>query len=167
MKKIILPIALIGLVLSSCSNEESNVAAEETVVHEEVIAEPLIEEEVVSFYGTYNLSDMVPVTDGKELTEQDETYIKDSKERTIGHTTLTFNEDGSFERVFPHPSGDGTTNTWTGTYEMNEEAGTLVLNAEMNGKTMPMNFTIEEKTDNSISMKTDFGQIFMTYVYTK
>ena len=80
---------------------------------------------------------------------------------------MILNEDGTFSREFPHPSGDGSMPKWTGTFELDEAASALVLNAEMNGKKMPMNFTIEENTSEKLSIKTDFGQIFMVYVYTK
>ena len=155
----------VGLITSCSSEVKTDENTNNQVVENN--NEQHEEEEIITFYGKYELSDMIPVTDGKILTAQDEKYINDSKERTIGNTFLTFNEDGTFERVYPHPSGNGTTNTWTGTFAIDETAGTLLLNAEMNGKTMPMNFTIEEKTDSKLSIKTDFGQIFMTYVYTR
>jgi len=152
-------------VLTGCDSGEdtaevpSNETKEEQVIVEETIVNPL--------YGSYHLTDMIPVTEGKKLTSQDEKYIADSKERTLGKTTLTLKDDGTFERIFPHPSGDGSTNTWTGTYSMDEKAGTLNMVAEMNGKSMPIDFTIVEKTDEKLSLKSSFGQIFMTYVYTK
>ncbi|MCO4813725.1 MAG: hypothetical protein KC454_03370 [Flavobacteriales bacterium] len=131
----------------------------EELVPEEVAEDPL--------YGSYQLSDMIPFTDGKKLTSQDEKYIADSKGRTLGKTKLTLKNDGTFERVFPHPSGDGSINTWTGTYSLDEEAGTLNMVAEMNGKSMPIDFTIVEKVEGKLSLKSSFGQIFMIYVYTK
>lgn len=151
--------------LMACTAEPKDT---ESVLEPESTQEIHEEENVVdTFFGSYNLTDMIPVTGEKELTSQDKEYINASKERTIGHTTLMFNEDGTFERIFPHPSGDGSINKWTGTYVKDEEAATLVMNAEINGKTMPIEFTIEDKTATQLSLKSDFGQIYMTYVYTK
>lgn len=153
------------LATSSCGNNESKEAETEETKTEEVQDEQ--EEEEVSMHGTYHMTDMIPDAGDKKLTATDEKYIKESKERTVGKTTLTLNEDGTFVREFPHPSGDGTMSKWTGTYEMDEEKGTCVLNAEMNGKTMKMDFTIVENTGDKLSLRTVFGQIFMVYVYTK
>jgi hypothetical protein len=153
-----------ALLIGCSSNETVKPTTDEAANEQE---EPVVEEEVSSFYGSYQLADMVPITDGKKLTSQDETYIKQSKERTIGHTTLTFNEDGTFKREFPHPSGDGSIRVWQGTYTLDEAAGTLDMVATMDGKSMNLNFTIVEKTDNKLNIKTEYGQIFMSYVYTK
>ena len=159
-----------SMMVSCGGGEKADAHGEEhaaPTTHEEENHE---EDEVVvetSFYGDFTLTEMVPVPGDKELTEQDEEYIAQSKERTIGHTILTLNEDGSFKRVFPHPSGNGETKEWNGSYVMDEEAGVLTFNVEMDDKTMPMEFKIEEKSDSKLSVTTGFGQIEMTYVYTK
>jgi hypothetical protein len=166
--KNIFVICLAGMVtasVASCGGEQNEENENTTEVTNNEEEEEI--EEVATIYGTYSMTDMVPDSGDKKLTAQDEKYITQSKERTVGHTTLILNEDGTFSREFPHPSGDGTISKWTGTFDLDEEAGTLVLNAEMNGKKMPMNFTIEENTGEKLSMKTDFGQIFMVYVYKK
>ncbi len=168
MKKIFVYLLVGGFSFSiaSCGGKEESEF--ETKVEESAgEVEDMEEEEVATIFGTYEMTDMVPDAGDKKLTAQDEKYIKESKERTIGKTTLILNEDGTFSREFPHPSGDGSMSKWTGTFELDEAAGKLILNAEMNGKNMPMNFTIEENTSEKLSMKTDFGQIFMVYVYTK
>lgn len=155
-----------AFVIVSCG--ENKEVKEETFESSEIIKEELIEEEPeLQIFGTYEMTDMIPFTDGKKLTSQDEKYIKESKDRTIGKTTLILNDDGTFSREFPHPSNDGSMSKWTGTFDLNEEEGTLVMNAEMNGKTMPINFSIEDNTGEKLSLKTDFGQIYMIYVYSK
>lgn len=63
--------------------------------------------------------------------------------------------------------GDGSMSKWTGTFKLDEKAGTLNMVAEMKGKKMPIDFKIVEKTNKKLSLKTSFGQIDMVYVYTK
>ena len=163
---IYLILATSTFITASCG--ENNEMKEDTLDSSEIIKEEVIEEEPeLQIFGTYEMTDMIPFTDGKKLTSQDENYIKESKDRTIGKTTLILKDDGTFSREFPHPSNDGSMSKWTGTFDLNEEEGTLVMNAEMNGKTMPINFSIEENTGEKLSLKTDFGQIYMIYVYTK
>ena len=153
----------------SCSGSEQKETSTDELSEEttEQPAEEIAAAPETSFYGTFTLTDMIPMPGDKELTEQDTKYIDDSKARTLNTTKLTLNEDGTLERVFPHPSGDGSTNTWTGTYEMDEAAGTMIWHVEMNGKTMDMDFKILEKSDNRLSVSTSFGQIDMNYIYTK
>lgn len=168
MKKIFVYLLVGGFSFSitSCGGKEESEF--ETKVEESAgEVEDMEEEEVATIFGTYDLTDMVPDAGDKKLTAQDEKYIKESKERTIGKTTLILNEDGTFSREFPHPSGDGSMSKWTGTFELDEVTGMLVLDAEMNGKKLPMNFTIIENTGKKLSVRTDFGQIFMVYVYNK
>jgi hypothetical protein len=120
-----------------------------------------------SFFGSYSLTDMIPETGGKQLEKAELKYLEDTKKRTLKHTTLTINEDGTFKREFPHPSGNGEMNSWTGTYSMNEQEKTMVFNAEIKEKIMPIDFVIEEKSSNKLVLKSKFGQIFMSYVYSK
>lgn len=150
------------------TEEQSEPAAEMEAKTEEK-AEPAKEvaKAATGIYGTYVMTDMIPDSGDKTLTEQDEKYIKDSKERTLNKTTLTLNSDGTFTREFPHPSGDGSMSKWTGTFKLDEKAGTLNMIAEMKGKKMPIDFKIVSKTDKKLSLKTSFGQIDMVYVYTK
>jgi len=149
--------------------EEQPEPATEMEAKTEEKAEPVKEpaKEASGIYGTYTLTDMIPDAGDKTLTEQDEKYIKDSKERTLNKTTLTLNSDGTFTREFPHPSGDGSMSKWTGTFKLDEKAGTLNMVAEMKGKKTPIDFKIVEKTNKKLSLKTSFGQIDMVYVYTK
>jgi len=162
MKKILLTICLpFALALYSCNNEttDQKTETEETTVATE--EEEVIEESPVK---VYTLTDMIPITGGKVLTKQDIAYIDDSKTRTLNNTELTLNDDGTFTRVFPHPSGDGTIKTWEGTYTI--EGETLTFNIEMNGKSNPMEFAILENTDSELSISSSFGQIDMNYVYS-
>lgn len=149
----------------SCGSKELKTTKEVVSDNIEVVKETVLEQPVEqSIYGAYTLKDM-KVVGHVEPTEQDLEYINQSKERTIDNTVLTLNEDGTFSRVFPHPSGDGTTNTWTGTYEIEETL--MVLHAEMNGKTMDMEFSITEHSPETLSVVTDFGQLEMEYIYKK
>ena len=167
MKKIILTLSIpCSMLLFSCGNEateESTSNEEVTESTEEETTEEVVEETTEN--ASYTLTDMIPIPGDKELTEQDIKYIDNSKERTINKTSLTLNDDGTFTRVFPHPSGDGTNKTWEGTYVIEGEK--LTFNVEMNGKTNPLEFTILENSDSKLSVTTSFGQIDMNYIYTK
>lgn len=151
--------------ISKTTTEIKEVSSNSTEV--EKISETKPAKKTNGFYGKYQLADMIPITNGKELTANDIKYIDDSKARTIGNTSLTFNEDGTFVRVFPHPSGDGSTSKWTGTYKLDEANGTLKMNVTSNGKNMTIDFKIIEKTTNKLAISTSFGQIDMNYVYKK
>lgn len=157
-------ILALGLLVSSCSGEAGKPEKEEASGEKTEVKE---EEEAPSVYGKYTMVDMVPVVGDKKLTPEDTKYINESKTRTVNHTTLQLNEDGTFERIFPNPSGDGTTSKWTGTYKMDLEAKTLNCIAEMEGKKLPIDFTIVEQSDNKLTIRSSFGQIFMDYMYTK
>lgn len=173
MRKSVLSLAVItAFTFASCGSQETKEVATTEATTEEVVTEEVTEEpnettEENSFYGSYTLTDMVAQPGDKELKDQDIEYITQSKERTINNTTLTINEDGTFERIFPHPSGDGTTKTWTGTYEMNEESSTITFNVELGETTKAMEFTVIENTGSTLSVSTSFGQIGMNYIYTK
>jgi len=166
-KKIVFGAVLVASILGSCNNETTEKPSnqDKNTSSEEVIVEEVEEEKGI--HGVYVLTDMIPVTDGKVLTKQDEAYINDSKKRTLNNTTLTLNEDGTFERIFPHPSGNGSTNKWTGTYTLNEESGDMVFDVEMNGKKTKMDFSLVDQSPESLSLNSSFGQIFMTYVYSR
>lgn len=166
MKQFVVLIGL-GLLFFACDSKESTGVEEEVVTDVEKMEPELKEKEEVTIVGVYQLKDMIPVTNGKTLTKSDETYISDSKKRTIGHTELTINEDGTFKRVFPSPMNDGSISEWTGTYELTESDSSLMMKVNSNGKTMDINFKIMELTASKLSINTDFGQIFMTYVYEK
>lgn len=169
MKKGLIYLAACTFILGSCggSTDEAEKEAEKMV--DEMMDETMMEEEVEEvnpLYGDWTLTDMMPIGDLKP-TAADEKYLADSKARTVNSTILTLNEDGTFKRVFPHPSGNGETNTWTGKYDLDEAAGTLVLHAEMNGKTMDVDYKIEEKSADKLALSTSMGKLMVNYIHMK
>ncbi len=108
-KKILLLSIISSFVFTGC--DDTKTPEETTDVSTEKVGPADNEESETSFYGTFTLTEMNTVTGDKELTEQDIAYITESKERTLGKTTLSLNEDETFIREFPHPSGDGSIKT--------------------------------------------------------
>ena len=112
---------LLAILLLSCSpsnkeketDENAEVSDSQTSEMNDEAPEEQESDESSSLFGSYTLTAMNPITGDKELTDQDTEYIDKSKERTLNNTKLTLNEDGTFERVFPHPAGDGSMRTWT------------------------------------------------------
>jgi len=155
---------LISFVLWMCNGTEENTNNDSDST-EKVIANNTKSESSDNFYGSFTLTEMIPIAGDKELTAQDTKYLEESKNRTLGKTTLTLNEDGTFKRVFPHPSGNGSMQTWNGKYTLNEEL--LKMDVKMEDKTKSIEFKVLEKSNNKLSLSSSFGQIEMNYIYTK